>query len=282
MPPSRPLLCTSLAALILLAQPMPARAGGDGDGQVNAYRGAVSRGSALFEDGEYARARAEFVAAYQIHPDAVLLFNIASTYRREKDLERAIAFYRKFLAEASAADPRRELAAQTLADLEEERRAPSAAPRTEPIVVPLEEPARPPAPTAVTPAAAVSAAAPPRRAPARTLHSSWFRWAGIGLAATSLVTAGAALFASRDASAAERELESLQPGMGWHIEQLEVYQRGEAAQDRFLVWTTATAVLAASGVVLYIVGERRRRSERAALTVAPIGDGVTMLLAGGW
>src|SRR5688572_13097003 len=111
-------LCISLVALLVLTAPV-AQAERKST-KVSAYREAVARAAKLFEAGNYAEARASFVSAYEIHKAPVLLFNIASTYRRDGELERAIELYRAFLDACEAQEPRRVLATETIAELEKE------------------------------------------------------------------------------------------------------------------------------------------------------------------
>jgi hypothetical protein len=66
-----------------------------------AYEIEFKTGTRLFDAGDWADARAAFERAYAIDPRAILLFNIASTYRREGDLERAREHYVRFLAAGS-------------------------------------------------------------------------------------------------------------------------------------------------------------------------------------
>lgn len=63
-----------------------------------AYEAAFKQGTQLFEDGEWAASRIQFQRAYSIDPRPILLFNIASTYRREGRPEEAKKYYVEFLA----------------------------------------------------------------------------------------------------------------------------------------------------------------------------------------
>jgi len=59
--------------------------------QADEYRVAVAEGTDAFRAGRYQDARAAFQRAYEIHADHVLLFNIASCWRRTGDTDAAIA-----------------------------------------------------------------------------------------------------------------------------------------------------------------------------------------------
>jgi tetratricopeptide (TPR) repeat protein len=262
---SRRLLCTSLAAFALAASsPRVARA--DDADPVSAYRDAVARASDAFDAGEYEAAREGFQEAYEIHAEPVLLFNIASTYRREGDLDHALDAYRAFLAAAGRDDQNRALAEETVADLEDqlEARSVKAPISVPPPVVHPDEPELP-GPSSEHP----RGAGLPRA-------DELMRWGGIACGAASLVTLGAAIVAARESSQTARELEALPNGHRWDQEEQDLYAHGNAARTQAIVWSIATAALAGTGVALYIYGDRRH----AALTLTPSSDGALMSYAG--
>jgi tetratricopeptide (TPR) repeat protein len=94
----RPLALAALAALGVLAAggPAPAQAQGDAD----AFRAAVARATELFEQEAFSEARAEYQRAYALHPEPTLLFNVATTYRREGAHAEALEAYRRYLEAA--------------------------------------------------------------------------------------------------------------------------------------------------------------------------------------
>lgn len=269
---SRRRLSTSLAALLVLGSVQPAHAEDSAD-PVVAYREAVSRGSAQFDAGDWAEARASFEAAYAIHPEPVLLFNIASCYRREGNLDVAVEKYRAFLTASASDDPRRALAAQTIIDLEETISSRTVVPRREPepepadpepapeetIIAVEDEPEETPASVAAAPARAAS-------------DGAALRWSGVACGVASLVTGALALSATREASNAEASLSTLAPGTAWDVDQQATFDRGQGAQRRAIIYSIASAALVATGVVLYVTGERRR-DRATTMTVAPTGDG---------
>lgn len=281
MRPSRLPLSTSVALVLALAP--AARAD---DAEVTRYRETVARGSALFDEGEFAAARAEFEAAYEIHPSPVLLFNIASTYRREGEPERAIALYRAFLERAPAADPRRSLATRTIAELEAEMAALAALEREAAEDAPLppptpenqdedddarEPPSAPPSPTVDR----------DLDAPPRSRTGAVLRGAGIGAVAAGVIGAGVALLAARDAGRAEDALAALGPDDSWGLDEQHWYERGESAERRATLWGATSAALVTTGVVLYVVGKRRDR-DVPDVTVTPTGDGAVMSWSREW
>src|SRR5438067_1614736 len=61
------------------------------------YERAFRHGTELFERGDWRAARAEYESAYAIEPRPILLFNIASTYRRDGDRVNARLYYQRYL-----------------------------------------------------------------------------------------------------------------------------------------------------------------------------------------
>jgi hypothetical protein len=263
---SRLLLCTSAAAAAL-ALGTPARA----DDRVDTYRAAVARGQAAFDDGRFAIARAEFRAAYEIHAEPVLLFNIASTYRREGELERALELYREFLSRAPN-HARADLARQTLRELEDEIALRESAPAPE--LVPETEAPEPPGLAPAFLAGDHGDDDRPRRA------SNPLRWASLALGAGGAIAGGLAVYAARDARRAESALEALGEGDEWGNEQQALYDDGVEARRNVLLFSAASAALVTTGVVLYVVGERRRDRETTTVTVVPEDGGAVVGLSG--
>ena len=93
---------------------------------------AAARARTLFADGERAfrvgeldRAAATFKAAYEVCPLPPLLFNLAQVQRQRKDYERALFFYRQYLATSSESDPQRAEVRLRIAELERRSAPPS-------------------------------------------------------------------------------------------------------------------------------------------------------------
>jgi hypothetical protein len=57
------------------------------------------RGVALYNEGKYAEALAEFERAYELTPHPLVLYNIAGCHRQLSHYAEAVGFYRRFLAE---------------------------------------------------------------------------------------------------------------------------------------------------------------------------------------
>ncbi len=183
--------------------------------------------------GDFKRAAELYRKVYEIKPDAVLLFNIAQSYRLSEDGKQALFFYKSYLRAKPNAGNRAEVEKR----IEELSKAQPTAPSGPPPVVPV-APARvepPPSarPTVVTPPAPARPEAPPVAAPplpardpapppdesltARAQPSSdgagddsvlgqWWFWAGIGAVVVGAVVIGVAVSGGSDPPAARYDL----------------------------------------------------------------------------
>jgi tetratricopeptide (TPR) repeat protein len=106
-------------------------------------------GSAAFQKGEFKRAIVEFKAAYEIAPDAGLLFNMAQAARCANDSEQALSLYKSYLRAQPAASNRQQVE-RRIAELElstaaeKVAMAPATVPRGESVELEVKRaPARP-------------------------------------------------------------------------------------------------------------------------------------------
>lgn len=253
----------ALALSVVVAPPV-VRAQASG---VAAYEAHVRSGTEHFQAGDFPTARAEFQAAYDIHPEPTLLFNIASTHRREGNARAAVDSYRRFLAEAPTDHPNRQLAQNTIAELEAELESAGfedgfldeselgdeegeagagldAAAEAEAAAADLEP---------ASDASVLQAPSAPRDdepEPGRHL-----RIAGavtISAGAVGLIAAAVDLRRAAEFSA---QLESAPQG-AWTAELQEYYDSGQRAEDRAIVFGSLGLVAVATGAVLYWLGER--------------------------
>jgi len=267
---------TSAALLLAFLVAAPAAARGDeSDGSdIQSYRASVQRGADHFRDGEYGAARREFQRAYEIHPEPILLFNIASTHRREGHGELALAYYRRFLAAADPGDSRRALALKTVAELEQEL-----APKPEPEPEPPPTFTPPPRRTVERATERAHVAEPASEPDAeRPSDGRVLRWTGIAAGAGAVGAFALAWSAMRDARSAESYLEELPADQGWDRTQASIYQDGRSASRRAILYGVAGGALATTGVVLFVIGQRRARA--ASLRVTPESGGGSLVLGG--
>jgi len=89
----------------------------------DAFYEAYQRGLAAFKAKNYTDARSEFLRAYDLRPEPIILFNVAQTYRLELDSQQALIYYRRFLAESRIAEDLRDEAQAYVAGLEAEQKA---------------------------------------------------------------------------------------------------------------------------------------------------------------
>lgn len=82
-------------------------------------------GQDAFAEGKYDLAIKELKRAYVLKRIPAILVNIAMTYRKTKDYEMSIYFYRKFLVEAPADDKQRPSVETGISEVEKERAAAS-------------------------------------------------------------------------------------------------------------------------------------------------------------
>jgi|GEM_PF-3106615 len=244
------------------------------------YTESVQRGTELFTAGHFSAARRAFLRAYVIHPKPVLLFNIASTFRREGRLEEAVEAYRSYLAAAddSTDSAQIALARKTIAELEE--RLPL---EREPEAEPQPAPTKPSESLAVVaPEANVANAAFRRGANGPTLdlrpqepdvdrggELSALRITGIGVASAGAVALTWAGYEALSFRSARSKLGDVRQ---WDEEDQALYDRSRSARTRAL-WLAGTGAAAATaGVVLYVLGGDKRSRDRA-IHVSPAVSG---------
>jgi len=110
----------ALAAFLSIT-PVAVRAAGPAPAASSA-KDEYARGITLYKAGNYVDAAQAFISAYKLKPKPVILFNIGQAYRKMGALDGALAYYQRFLREASPAD-RAPLEADTkkyIAELEKE------------------------------------------------------------------------------------------------------------------------------------------------------------------
>jgi len=89
----------------------------------DAFYDTYQHGLAAFKARDYANARADFLRAYDLRPEPIILFNVAQTYRLELSPQQALMYYKRFLAESKIAEDLRAEAQGYVAELEAEQKA---------------------------------------------------------------------------------------------------------------------------------------------------------------
>jgi tetratricopeptide (TPR) repeat protein len=266
---SRRLRCISVALSIALASPpVLADAGEPATSALETYRDIVQRGTSAFVARRFAEARAAFERAFEIHPDPVLVFNIASCWRRDGNTAEALAEYRRFLTIAPSDDARRMLAEETIAQLEAERISPPSA------TLAVSESPPPPAPRSI--------------------------WRPIGLTTTGIGAIGLTvgiveLVRARNDNDSNdwdgnNDGSNNDGGGGWDGSRDTWNHNGgdndwnnadeerERAKRRaYIIGGASTAVMTA-GVIMYLIGRRAERPVR--VTPAVTSDGAQLVFGG--
>jgi tetratricopeptide (TPR) repeat protein len=218
--------------------------------------------------GKYGQAVDEYLAAYDLAPLPLLLYNVAQAYRLKGDRRKALQYYEKYLAaepngrssaQASIhADVlRKAIEAEDRADAERRAQEPPP-PAPEPAVEP------PPAPTPVmTPAPPAPVAPPPAREPAEAAHGGGgLRVAGIVTGAAGVVCVGVGVYFGLHARSLADEVADTYSQ--------DKVDEGEAANRNMFILYGAGAAAIVTGGVLYWLGARGPSTDAAAVSVAPV------------
>ncbi|MCY0993570.1 hypothetical protein OV203_40910 [Nannocystis sp. ILAH1] len=101
-----------IAVRAALAQPPPTDANGE------TFESLAEQARAKYREKDYAGAVALFERAYALQPDPAILFNIGRIQEQANNVDAAIAYYQKFIADESVDIGLRDTALQRLATLE--------------------------------------------------------------------------------------------------------------------------------------------------------------------
>jgi tetratricopeptide (TPR) repeat protein len=143
--------------------------------------------TAHFNLGRFKEAAEEYGQVYELHPDAVLLYNIAQSWRLAGGFEdKALFFYKSYLNAMPKAPNRAEVEGriEALERVIEERKKTREQPPNE--AKPLARKAAPSSVTAPAPGGAIgvtTSAPPPRRKP---VYKQWWLWTAVGVAAAGV------------------------------------------------------------------------------------------------
>ncbi len=238
-------LSTVLGLLVVLLVCAPAAAGERHRSPAEAH---YSQGMKQYTLGHFPEAIEEFEKAYDLKPEPIFLFNIAQSHRNNKNAERAMFFYRRYLEAEPRAKNRAEVEKRikemekSLAE-ERERLAPPpvqpvpVAPRPPPpppVVAPLPLPPEPPPPVA-----------PPTTSAANPGHG--LRIAGIVVGSVGLAGIGAGIaFGVYQANLHDQAFRGT-------FDQTKLNSSNTFETIEFISFGVGGAALA-TGIVLYIVG----------------------------
>ena len=165
-------LVIATALLLVLATPSRAQPNPEATAQAKAR---YETGVLKYNVGDFASALENFKAAYELHPDPALLFNIGQSHRLLGHTQDAIYAYRAYLRELPDA-PNRDEVERLRAGLEQEQAQRKAAASA------TSAPAAATAPAA-EPLVVASAPAAPSRPP---IYQRWWLWTIVGVAVVGI------------------------------------------------------------------------------------------------
>jgi tetratricopeptide (TPR) repeat protein len=178
----------SLCLLVLLVT-LPATAAEPAPDAKELYR----RATAQYNIGHFKEAAEEYERVFEMHPDPVLLYNIAQAYRLAGGLEeKALFFYKSFLQRAPKAPNRAEVVGR-IQDLEKVIEDRKLHPKpAEPVPMATPKPAEPK--PAVAPAPASQPAVVTTRTERPTpIYKKWWLWTIVGGVVVAGVVVGVAV-----------------------------------------------------------------------------------------
>jgi hypothetical protein len=238
--------CAWLAAIAFACTAhAPGAFADDAEQRVKTYDEFVARADKAWNAQDFAGARAAYEQAYRTHPEPTLLFNIASTYRRENNAKKALEYYEIYLRLAPAGDGFRAQAEETAARL----RAEIAAGQNAKPLVALDS-----------------------RPPERDVGLHKLQWAGIATGSAGLALLGYGIFQGNRAGNLSNDLESIAPGQAWTPELQAKYNDGQSAERQAIVFSVIGTAAIATGGALYYLGHRRanQERERERVTLVPV------------
>src|SRR5438067_129584 len=112
----------ALRSLSLATLVVAMLAAGDARADNTEAKELFKRATAHYDLGRFALAAEEYEQLYEMHPDAVLLYNIAQAYRQAGNVDKALYFYQTFLRKVPDTKLRPEVE-RRIADLEALRTA---------------------------------------------------------------------------------------------------------------------------------------------------------------
>ena len=179
-----------LAAALLLACPLRASADDSSPQQKAQAKNLYEQAIIHYRSGDLEKAAAEFKSSYQLYPRPETLFNLAQTHRLLKNYEKAIFYYKQYLASAEVNEHDRQMVQHRIADLEnvlKQQQAAQAAPPQGP-EPPSTTPANQPAPESR--AVELTKTPQPAAAPSKHVYQRWWFWTAL---VGSAVVAGGAI-----------------------------------------------------------------------------------------
>jgi Tetratricopeptide repeat len=258
------------AILVLLWTTLAGVSSASAQDDADAAKAHFSKGTRLYEVGEYRQALDEFKAAHLAKPDPAFLYNIAQCHRQLGDLEQAVTLYKRYLVASPNAANRADVE-KRVAEMEAElaarkqrgaAEAPAAPVATQPAASPPAPVAAVPSPiapvpsappmtatesagTAPQPAAVTTVAEPPRAGSSLR----YLRWVGVGL---TVALAGGAVVSGVLASSKFDDLKKSCGATSAGCSDSDVNGLKSRALLTNILWGAAGVAAVGTGVLFYL------------------------------
>lgn len=217
----------------------------------------VSEASAAFDAGDFEGAVAAFERAYATKPDPRFLYNIGRIHEEAGQLDLAMVYYRRFVAEPGVELEQRDLASQRIEVLTRIRTSlgPASSPVPPPRVIPTESRAPADDPR------------PDPDAPGRAMRNG-----GIGLLAGGAAMLVASALTGTFARSTETELDDENDP----VRRRDLVDRGRALAVTTDIVMSLGAALVVVGTVLTATGATRMRRAKRDVAVQTSGAGLRL------
>jgi tetratricopeptide (TPR) repeat protein len=246
--------------LVALASPAGADSGLSADRVPNKARALAEKGRTYHEAGDYEAAVAAFKEAYVLAPSPGLLFNIAQAYRLAGNCDDASWMYRRFL-DTNPFGSQRKLAEQHLASVEKcstgtFRVAAPTPPKLD---------AKPPDPKLEI-----------RREDKADQRSDRFKKIGVIAGVTGVAALATAAVFAVDAKNASDTVEATYRQGGRWADIADIDARGKRDATIAAAFGIGGGVIAASGVVLFMLGRHYESAQHIAVAPGARGGQVSL------
>jgi tetratricopeptide (TPR) repeat protein len=197
-------------AIALLLAPALSLADSAADARKDRARELYKQAQIHHRTGDLEKAASEFKESYELYPVPETLYNLAQTHRLLKNYEKAVFFYKQYLATADAKPADKKMIQDRIAEmeqlLEQQRHALNAPPvgveppSAKPVQLPASTPSTAPTTALERQNVAVTASAPAPAPAKKPVYKTWWLWTIVGSAAVG-IGLGVGLGLSRSAPA---------------------------------------------------------------------------------
>ncbi|HEU0037084.1 MAG TPA: tetratricopeptide repeat protein [Kofleriaceae bacterium] len=272
--PRASLACVTLAALLNTAVAQPPT-----DAQKKQAGDLVKKAIAKSQAGDHQTAIELYLDAYKIVPNPLLLSNVGSEYQQDGKPVEALKYFCMYLEKdpagtnASYATSQAKILQTELGNKDGEVCKP---PKQ---VEPTPEPTPPVQTTATEPE-------PPRQVdhPAPAKPGRTMKLVGLGVTGAGLVATGVGVFFGLKAKDISDEISNHDPNTPWPTDIKQREADGQSYENKQVALLVAGGALAATGVVVYLIGSSKqsKSAERITLTPTASAQSVGFVVGGGF